>query len=115
MPQPHRITSEEYRSLKRLILILFVITMATVVVIGWGEDKRSCQRQVIPRQQAAALQNVTYDFLISAAEAREGSAKLEGGAQKVNDLATATKYRNDAARLHTVPDPGCGKLIAPDH
>lgn len=108
-------TSIEYRKIKIFVTVLFLIAMFAILFIGWAEDKRSCQRQVIPRAQGNVREQVTYDFLIDAAEAREASARYENGGQRLNDLETAHKYRDNAARLHPVPHPECSKFIPSDH
>lgn len=99
----------------KLILSVFIITMIIIVVFGWVEDKRSCQRQVIPRQQGNVREMVLHDFLITAAKARLGSANLEGGAQRINDIETANTEIYDASRLHPISIPNCNVLLPPSH
>jgi hypothetical protein len=91
--------------------VLFLICMLTVVAIGWGEDRRSCERQIEPRSQGAIRAVILQDFLKTAAQTRFASASHETGIQKQIDLRAAHRYLADALKIEQVPQPQCDKIL----
>lgn len=91
--------------------VLFFVTVVLIVVIGWTNDHRSCERQVDTRH---AL-NYASGYFLNRAMAADERAKLEASPRLAAlDRESADQAHLTAVRLH-VPQLSCSALLPTVH